>query len=50
MKLSDITGIIGRNDELKQLTAALEKQRPTVLIGREGIGNAYTFNRHRKDC
>ncbi len=38
MKLSEITGIIGRDDELKQLTAALEKQRPTVLIGREGIG------------
>jgi energy-coupling factor transporter ATP-binding protein EcfA2 len=44
MRLSAITGIVGRDAELGQLSTALEKQRPTVLIGREGIGKRTLLN------
>ncbi len=44
MRLSEITGIIGRDEELKQLSLSLDKQRHSVLVGKEGIGKRTLLN------
>jgi energy-coupling factor transporter ATP-binding protein EcfA2 len=44
MRLANISGIVGRDEELKQLALSLEKNRPIVLIGREGIGKRTLLN------